>query len=693
MLYGAAYYHEYQPYERLEKDIALMLEMNVTVVRLGESTWSSWEPEEGRFETAWMDRIVDAIHDAGIKVIFGTPTYAIPPWLAKKHPEIMAQGASAQYVPYGFRQNTNLAHPTFFHFTERITRKLMSHYSSHPGIIGYQVDNETGHGQLYNPDVFQKFLWYLKEKYETVDRLNEVWGLTYWSHRINEWDELWKPDGNSTPAYDLEWRRFQASLVTDFLKEQIKIMRKYIRADQFITHCFVRAYSKTEANMREIAKLLDVTAVNPYHVTQAGLELDRPEWERTIVPDWMNGVVPNETDVDAIFFNGDWGRSAKEGNFIITELNANSVGDSHVNYPGYPGQLRLAAYTYISKGANMISYWHWHTLHYGCEMYWGDVLGHNLEKGRIGREFEQIAAELKQHGEVLTDLTPNADVGFLYHEDSKYALAYTPALALPNSNKPDLETYQRVFSTFYRFYSDQSAQTAIVHPDQDFEKYPLLVVPALYAADDDLLKRLVHYVRRGGHLVLTFRSGYADEFSRARWETAPGLLREAVGASYSEYSNLTRPVPVTSEQLELTGHAAATGWADALEVDSAEPLVTYEHPFFGDYPAVTSQKFGAGRLTYCGTLPNLALGRAVAKYTMSQVDIGPVVPNLPETVRVVSSRTKKGGRLLFFTNWSWTEQTLPSVAGGKAELLSGVRLTDDTRLSIEGWGIKVVVLN
>ena len=89
ILYGAAYYHEYMPYERLDKDIELMKRAGITVVRVGESTWTSWEPREGEFQFAWMDRVVDAMHAAGIKVVMGTPTYSIPPWLYAKHPEIM----------------------------------------------------------------------------------------------------------------------------------------------------------------------------------------------------------------------------------------------------------------------------------------------------------------------------------------------------------------------------------------------------------------------------------------------------------------------------------------------------------------------------------------------------------------------------------------------------------------------------
>ena len=102
ILYGAAYYHEYMPYERLDKDVALMKEAGITVVRMGESTWSLWEPEDGKFEYAWMDRVVDAMTKAGIKVIMGTPTYSIPTWMYHAHPEVLARplgGAPTFYGP------------------------------------------------------------------------------------------------------------------------------------------------------------------------------------------------------------------------------------------------------------------------------------------------------------------------------------------------------------------------------------------------------------------------------------------------------------------------------------------------------------------------------------------------------------------------------------------------------------------
>lgn len=140
ILYGAAYYHEYMPEDRLDEDIRLMNDFGLTVVRVGESTWSVFEPQEGVFEFEWMDRIIDKMHKAGIKVILGTPTYSIPAWLAHKHPEVLAERTNGNKAYYGIRQNMDFSNPTFLYFSERIIRKLMERYAKHPAIIGYQVD-------------------------------------------------------------------------------------------------------------------------------------------------------------------------------------------------------------------------------------------------------------------------------------------------------------------------------------------------------------------------------------------------------------------------------------------------------------------------------------------------------------------------------------------------------------------------
>jgi beta-galactosidase len=373
-------------------------------------------------------------------------------------------------------------------------------------------------------------------------------------------------------------------------------------------------------------------------------------------------------------------------------LNANSIGGSHCHYPSYDGQWRSVVYTYIARGANMVEYWHWHTLHYGIETYWGGVINHDLEPGRCYAEVAKIAHELRQHDAILTDLKPDEEVAFLYSQDSKYALEFQPSLPQPDNVQPDKSSYRRTFDAFYRGFFEARAQAVILHDEQNFEAFPLLVVPSLYVADDALLERLTHYAANGGHLLLTFKSGYADEFARIRWNRAPGPLREAVGASYNEYSNLVRGLALKSGEAGFTfpAEARATGWADGLQLEGATPLAYYEHPHFGRFPAIVSQAFGKGRVTYCGTLPDPTLSKALAEWALAQAGIKPIFADAPPSVRVSSARAKTGEQIYFFSNWSWAEERITVLSSG-ADLISGASIPAGDALQLGAWETRIVV--
>ncbi len=203
ILYGAAYYHEYMPYERLDEDVRMMKEAAISVVRVGESTWSLFEPREGEFEFDWMDRIIDKFYEAGIKVILGTPTYSIPAWLWHKHPEVLLDYRNGAEASYGIRQNMNITNPTFLFYSERIIRKMMEHYASHPGIIGFQVDNETEARGVNNYDFHVSFVNHLKKKYKTPENLNKIWGLNYWGMTIDSWEEV--PPRDAVTNTGINW--------------------------------------------------------------------------------------------------------------------------------------------------------------------------------------------------------------------------------------------------------------------------------------------------------------------------------------------------------------------------------------------------------------------------------------------------------------------------------------------------------
>src|SRR5215207_8080395 len=99
--FGAAYYAEYQLRRDIDADFDLMAAAGFSGIRGGESVWSTWEPEDGRFELDWLEPVLDAAHERGISVVLGTPTYAMPPWLVRKYPEVTAERRTGERIPYG----------------------------------------------------------------------------------------------------------------------------------------------------------------------------------------------------------------------------------------------------------------------------------------------------------------------------------------------------------------------------------------------------------------------------------------------------------------------------------------------------------------------------------------------------------------------------------------------------------------
>jgi len=185
--YGVAYYDEYMPYDRLQKDIEMMKDANINVVRIAESTWSTHEPQEGVFDFKSVHRVLDAMHEAGIDVIVGTPTYAVPTWLVKKYPEVLVTTKEGKKT-YGARQIMDITNPQYLYYSERIIRKLIEEVIDHPAVIGFQVDNETKHYGTAGENVQIQFQKYVKEMFShDLEAMNQAFGLSYWSNRINAW--------------------------------------------------------------------------------------------------------------------------------------------------------------------------------------------------------------------------------------------------------------------------------------------------------------------------------------------------------------------------------------------------------------------------------------------------------------------------------------------------------------------------
>ena len=677
LLFGAAYYPEYQPGRDPEIDLDLMVEAGFSVIRVGESVWSTWEPRDGEFDLEWLAPVLEAAHRRGIAVILGTPTYAVPPWLQALHPEIAAVESDGHRVGWGSRQEMDQSHPTYRRYAERVIRKIVERYAAHPAIIGFQVDNEPGLRLPQSEANHASFVDWLRGRYGTVEALNEAWGLVYWSHRISEWSQLWQPTGNFQPQYQLEWRRFQGEQATDLIRWQAAIVREYARDDQFVTTCI--SYSRPQVSDDELAASLDVAGGNPYYLMQDGLsaEVDLPRYA-----EWWH------TGPWALFEWADRAFSSAQAPFLVTETNAQSIGESWKNQPPYPGQLKQAALALVARGARMIEYWHWQALHYGAETYWGAVLPHSERAGRVYREIAALGATLRRLSPALDGFEPTADVAMVYSTDTKWSFEQFPPLDNGDGG-PDPASYRRIFDSFYRGFSEVGAQVRILHGRQFVQldarelvaRYPVLVAAGEYVADDQTLDALRAYADAGGHLVLGIRTGYGDELARARRAVAPDRLSDAAGVWYDEFSNLARPLGVTSAEsgFELETGSAATAWIDVLHRTGASEIVQFDSNEFGASTAVASQRIGAGRISYVATVPNAPLARSLARWLVPNRAARRWRAELPLTV---ADGCTDGTTVTFIHNWSSEPHQITAPVDCTL-VESGEQLAEGTSFTVE----------
>ena len=657
-LYGAAYYSEYTPADRLDEDIRLMKEAGLTVVRVGESTWSLFEPQDGQFEFAWMDRILDKMHQAGIKVILGTPTYSIPSWLAAEHPEVLSQTWDGRQSYYGIRQNMDLKNPTYLRYCERIIRKMMEHFAQNPAIIGYQVDNEVEARGIDNPDYFEGFREWIKGEFKgDLKELNRRWGLNYWGMNINRWEDFYDRKGVTNPSYKVWWERWNRKVTADFLNWQIDIVNEYRRPDQFVTHCFMPGFANID--QVESFRQMEYPAINVYYNMQ------------------------DQQDGAWIGYACDYMRPiCKHHNFLITETNAQGTGwSSRDQWPPYDGQLRQNLYAFLAGGANMVEYWHWATLHYGQETYWRGILGHEGKPNRVYREFQSGAAELAKVGDRIVNLQKKNRVALLFSHDSKHALDF-----MPYTDRDQYKDFL-MYNALYR----QNIECDILpvdHPKmQDFSQYDMLVIPSLYVATDELLQKISDFVKQGGEVVMLYKSGYTDHDNAVRTDVAPGPLAEACGFTYQEYSSI-RQLPLKANEIGAEDNTVST-WMEFLQLTTAKPLATIDHQFFGQWPCITENAFGKGHLIYIGTLPSTELLQKLLARAADRKGICQAERRYQFPLILRSGINGKGKQIHYLFNYSYEPKTITWPFANSRSLLDQQSLKQGIEVTIEPWGVVI----
>lgn len=657
LYFGAAYYDEYMPYDRIDTDMKMMKQAGFNVIRIAESTWSTWEPEEGLFDFTHLDRMLDASECYGIHVILGTPSYAIPYWLSKKADDMLVLTKQGQEI-YGRRQNMDITHPIYLKYVERIIRKMMEHVQGRNTIIGYQLDNETKHYDTFGRRAQKMFSQYLKEKFGTIEALNQEFGFSYWSNRIDSFDNLPDVRGTINASYGAEYEKFQRTLVDKFLAWQANIINEYKTKKQFLTQNFDFGWKghsyglQPKVNHFHAAKCLTIAGADIYH--------------------------PSADDLTGkeISFCGAITRALKNGeNYLILETQA----QGNPGWLPFPGQLRLQAYSHLGSGSNSVMYWHWHSIHNAIETYWKGVLSHDFKENTIYHEASQIGKEFQIYGNRLKNLKKQAKTAILLDNESLTGMDWFPNAEI---------SYNDIVRWLYDCFYEKNIECDVVFAESEcLEDYELLLIPALYSASENLLKRINHYVETGGTILVTFKSAFSNENLKVYHEQQPYLLSKCLGIHYDQFT-IPKIISIKSEQVALPKNTKVTHWLELLTVDTATALAVYDHKFWGNYAAVTLNHFGKGTAMYLGCYFSPEVLSVFVDKLLEQTSLS--APSYQYPVVCKEGINDREEHIIYFYNYSSEEQTICWDKGAGTCLFSPFKeIANGDTLLLKPWDVQI----
>lgn len=625
---GVSWYPEQWPEERWETDLRLMQATGFNTVRIGEFAWSRMEPEEGRFDFAWLDRAVAAARRHGMMVVIGTPTAAPPAWLTQKYPDVLRVDENGARAGHGGRRHFSFASARYRGFGRRIAAELARRYGHDPAVVGWQIDNEVG-PPSFDEESVAAWHAFLQKRYGTIDELNRRWTTEYWSQHYNRFDQVpLRAAGQQNPGLLLDFKHFASATWTDYVQDQVRAMRPLIDPRAFITTNTM--FWNAGFDHFQMHQDLDIAAWDNY------IPDGRPDWV-------ANGA------------NHDLVHGYKQRNFWLMETQPGRVDWVPVNRALDPGQVREMAWQAVAHGADAVLYWQWRPAANGQETYHGAVLGQDGKPNPIQPEIARVAADLTAAAPLLADTVPVADVAMLFSYDSRWSI--------------DLQRHHKdfdpvkAFTDFYRPLRVQAQGVAIVSPEADLARYRLVVAPNLMVLTETQAKALAAYVRGGGHLVLGPRSGMRDD-ANALWpRKQPGPLADLLGAQVAQYYGLDETVGVTGS---VNGKAAI--WAEDIEPVATDVRVLATYADKGGWldgkPAIVTRKVGRGSITYVGAWLDPAAMAQLAASLLADARVAPLVASAHPDLEI-AVRAGGGKRVLIAINHGRTAHPLALPAAAK----------------------------
>jgi beta-galactosidase len=611
---GVCYYPEHWPEASWPEDARRMAELGIAYVRIGEFAWSRMEPARGRFDWGWLDRAIDALGRAGLKVVLGTPTSAPPKWLVDRHPEILPVGRDGRRRGFGSRRHCSLSSAIFRSEAERIVEAIARRYGQHPALAGWQTDNEYGNHETVLSFGEADLAWFrdwLRRRYRDAAALNQAWGNVFWSMEYQSFDEIPLPNQTvaaANPAAWLDFWRCAADAVVTFNRAQVERIRAH-SPDRFVTHNFLGLAH--DFDHFRLAQDLDFASWDNYplmFVERFPLsEPERTRWAETSHP-------------DLAAFHHDLFRGVGRGRFWVMEQQAGPANGAPWNPAPLPGMVRLWTWEALAHGAEVVAYFRWRQSPFAQEQMHASLLLPNDELSEGGGEVSLIGRELRS---LSLPAGGTAPVALVFDCEASWITRIQPHGA-------DFD-YRELTFRWYEAARRLGLDLDVVGAGAPLAGYRAVLVPTLPHVSEAALAAFRAF---DGPILFGPRTGSKTSGFQVPAALPPGPLQELLPLKVTQVASLRPGLALAVGGAAVAGRAER--WREWVSTGLA-PVASF--------PDGTPALIRSGRRYYLACWPGEDLLTAALRQVLV-ADAGLPVLRLPAHVRL-----RRRGELTFAFNY------------------------------------------
>jgi beta-galactosidase len=668
-LHGGDYNPDQWPEDVWQEDMRLMKLANCNAMSVAIFAWAKLEPEEGKFDFSWLDKVMDLLAENGGYAVLATPSGARPAWMSAKYPEILRVPADRRRILHGGRHNHCMTSPIYREKTRIINHKLAERYKDHPALLVWHISNEYG-GECHCELCQESFRNWLKVKYnDDLDQLNQAWWSAFWSHTYTRWDQIESPSPigeMSLHGLTLDWKRYTTDQTIDFFNAEIQPLREFTPSVPVTTN-FMGLY--TGLNYPRFAKAVDVVSWDSY-----------PVWHTT----------GDDVSLGAqIAFIQDQNRSMKGGQpFMLMESTPSNTNWQPVPKIKRPGMHMLSSLQAVAHGSDTVQYFQWRKSRGSAEKFHGAVVDH------AGHEHTRVFNDVSEVGKVLEKLDPvigstvKPDVAVIYDWENRWAIDDMNGLGRGRRN------YAETCIQHYKPFWDRGIPVDVIPEWADFSPYKLVVAPMLYMLQPGVAERLEQFVASGGTLVTTYWTGIVDENDLCFLGGWPGGgLRKVLGVWDEETDTLepdgrNQVVMVKGNSLGMDGSFEARDYFALIHAEGAQVLATYGSDFYAGRPALTVNHYGKGKAYYMASRNGDDFLSAFYGKLADDLKLLRALPvDLPGGV-TAQLRTDGENKFVFVMNFNNAPVTVPLGKGSYQNLVTGQ--TVKGRLEMLPYGVEVL---